>query len=197
MKNVIDDLHPAGPQQRRWGLAVGVAATVAVTGALSFMAVVNHGGEKASSKDIAVATMTDAASYKSNGPADVVLEVGGRLRAAENERVRRLFAEDRLPAADPLLATVAGKRAYLCMDAAKAHLDGAWHDIKVATFYEAEGTSCVRKTYKAGQAVVEAPGLLHTTKNEGKRDLEYLVYSMHPKGTDLGIPQPRPADCHH
>jgi hypothetical protein len=66
---------------------------------------------------------------------DVVLEVGGRLRAAEDERVRRLFGEDQLPAADALLAQVVGKRAYLCMDAAKAHTDGAWHDIKVATFF--------------------------------------------------------------
>lgn len=66
---------------------------------------------------------------------DVVLEVGGRLRAAENARVQRLFDADQLPAADPLLAQVAGKRACLCLDAAKAHTDGAWHDIKVAAFF--------------------------------------------------------------
>jgi len=168
MNNATDELHPAGSQQRRWGLAVGVAATVAVTGALSFMAVVNHGGgEKASSKDLAVATMADAASYKSTGPADVEvftirLRPGGAIRWHSHPG----FVS---------VAVISG----------------------TATFYEAEGTSCVRKTYKPGQAVVEAPGLIHTTKNEGKRDLEYLVYSMHPKGTNLGIPQPRPADCHH
>jgi hypothetical protein len=66
---------------------------------------------------------------------DVVLEVGGRLRAAENERGRSLFEEERLPTADPLLAEVLGKRAYLSLDAAKAHIDGGWHDIKVAAFY--------------------------------------------------------------
>jgi len=61
--------------------------------------------------------------------------VGKRLRVAENEQVRRLFEEQVLPPADPLLARVVDQRAYLCVDAAKAHTNGSWHDIKVATFF--------------------------------------------------------------
>jgi len=62
-------------------------------------------------------------------------QVGSRLRAAENAQVRGLFAEERLPPADPFLAQVVGKRAYLCVDAAKAHTEGSWHDVKVATLF--------------------------------------------------------------
>ncbi len=66
---------------------------------------------------------------------EVTEHVGVRLRAVENERVRLLFEKDVAPQADPLLAEVVGKRAYLCVDAAKAHTDGSWHDIKVAAFF--------------------------------------------------------------
>ena len=65
----------------------------------------------------------------------VTTRVGVRLRTAEDERVRFLFEKDVLPPADPFLRQVAGKRAYLCVDAAKAHTDGGWHDIKVAVFF--------------------------------------------------------------
>ena len=66
---------------------------------------------------------------------EVAGQVGARLRAAENEQVRRLFEEEVLPEADPFLRQVAEQRAYLCVDAAKAHTDGSWHDVKVATFF--------------------------------------------------------------
>lgn len=68
---------------------------------------------------------------------EIVAEVGGRLRAAEDVRVKQLFDEDRWPQADPFLPAVAGQRAYLCLDAAKAHTEGSWHDIKVAAFFAA------------------------------------------------------------
>jgi len=66
---------------------------------------------------------------------EVTEQVGARLRDVENERVRLLFGENVVPQADPLLAQVMRKRAYLCVDAAKAHTDGSWHDIKVAAFF--------------------------------------------------------------
>jgi hypothetical protein len=66
---------------------------------------------------------------------EVTEQVGARLRGVESERVRLLFEKNVLPPADPLLAEVVGKRAYLCVDAAKAHTDGGWHDIKVAAFF--------------------------------------------------------------
>jgi len=69
---------------------------------------------------------------------DIVGEVGGRLRAAEDARVQAHFAAGHWPEADPLLPEVVGRRAYLCVDAAKAHTDGSWHDIKVAAFFPGE-----------------------------------------------------------
>lgn len=68
---------------------------------------------------------------------EIVEEVGGRLRAAEDARVKNLFDEGTWPPADPLLREAVGKRAYLCIDAAKAHTGGSWHDIKVAAFFPA------------------------------------------------------------
>lgn len=66
---------------------------------------------------------------------EIVAEVGGRLRTAETAAVAALHHAGCWPPADPLLTKVAGQRAYLCVDAAKAHTDGGWHDIKVATFF--------------------------------------------------------------
>jgi hypothetical protein len=69
---------------------------------------------------------------------EIVGEVGGRLRAAEDAQVQALFRTGQWPPAAPLLTQVAGQRAYLCVDAAKAHTDGGWHDIKVAAFFSGE-----------------------------------------------------------
>lgn len=65
-------------------------------------------------------------------------EVGARLRAAEDRRTTAWFDQGKLPPAAPLAAQVRGKRAYLSIDAAKAHVDGSWHDMKVATFSRGE-----------------------------------------------------------
>jgi hypothetical protein len=65
----------------------------------------------------------------------VTINVGARLRQTETATMRQCFEEGRLPHGDPFLATVAGKRLYLSLDAAKAHTGGTWHDIKVAACY--------------------------------------------------------------
>jgi hypothetical protein len=65
---------------------------------------------------------------------DLTAEVGGRLRAAEDARTHAWFQRGEPPPAAPLLARVVGQRAYLSIDAAKAHVEGSWHDVKVATF---------------------------------------------------------------
>lgn len=66
---------------------------------------------------------------------EVVAAVGGRLRAAEDVWVTDLFTREQLPAADPQLAAAVGQRLYVSLDAGKAHIDGAWHDIKAAACY--------------------------------------------------------------
>jgi hypothetical protein len=81
---------------------------------------------------------------------EIVGEVGGRLRAAEDARVQAHFEAGIWPPADPLLAQVVGRRAYLCVDAAKAHTDGGWHDIKVAAFFRGEPP--------AGEQADDCPG---------------------------------------
>jgi hypothetical protein len=68
------------------------------------------------------------------------LAVGQRLRAAEEDQVQALFERNQLPRAAPSLARVVGGRFYVSMDAAKAHTDGAWHDIKVGACYRGERT---------------------------------------------------------
>jgi hypothetical protein len=65
----------------------------------------------------------------------VTTAVGARLRGAEDAATRALFANHRFPAADPFLATAADQRLYLSLDAAKAHTQGDWHDIKVGACY--------------------------------------------------------------
>lgn len=65
----------------------------------------------------------------------VTMSVGARLRQTEEALRRQLFEQDRLPSGDPFLGRVVGQRLYLALDAAKAHTDGAWHDIKVAVCY--------------------------------------------------------------
>jgi hypothetical protein len=61
-------------------------------------------------------------------------EVGRRLRTAEDAQTHAWFEAGTLPPVAPVAPRVVGNRAYLCVDAAKAHVEGAWHDIKVATF---------------------------------------------------------------
>jgi hypothetical protein len=73
----------------------------------------------------------------------VTAEVSSRLRAREDARTEAWFVCGELPPAAPLASRVVEQRAYLSFDAAKAHVDGEWHDIKIATFSRAvrrEGT---------------------------------------------------------
>ena len=64
----------------------------------------------------------------------IVSDVGARLRESEQRKLThwKETDEESLPA-----ASRAG-RLYIGIDAAKAHIDGSWHDVKVATLCEAE-----------------------------------------------------------
>jgi quercetin dioxygenase-like cupin family protein len=154
--------------QRRWGLTAAVLATVVTTASLSWLAIAkHHGGDQVVSKDVAVSTLALPTTMTSNGPSDV---------EAFTLRLRPGASVPWHEHAGYILAAVT---------------EGTM------TMYDADGTSCTRSTYGPGESVVERPGMLHTTKNEGRRDLVYLVFSMHPKGSDLSTRLPRPADCHH
>ena len=65
----------------------------------------------------------------------VTTAVGQRLREAEDAKVCRLFEHGRQPNGDPFLAQVLQRRLYVSIDAAKAHTNGSWHDIKVGACY--------------------------------------------------------------
>jgi hypothetical protein len=62
---------------------------------------------------------------------DIVAEVGGRLRKAEDNRV-----EGHMERGEPIAAVAQPARLYVAMDAAKAHIEGEWHDVKVGVLYE-------------------------------------------------------------
>lgn len=86
---------------------------------------------------------------------EIVREVGGRLRQEEQvqqERVRqaaaaalavKLHVSEEVPEKAKVVPShpVRGKRIYVSLDAAKAHIDGDWHDVKVGAIYTPTGIS--------------------------------------------------------
>jgi quercetin dioxygenase-like cupin family protein len=151
-----------------WGLKAAVAATVIVTASLSWMAATKHSGDnKLTGELLGTATLPSAT----------------QIRTVDNAEVQ-VFKLTIRPGGT-----------------------GGWHSHSgsvivnvtqgTASFYEAHGTSCTKKTIDRGQATVEQPGVIHTTRNEGKRDLIIHGVSMRPKGSQPGTWQLRPANCHH
>ena len=79
---------------------------------------------------------------------DIVAEVGERVRSEEERRLEalraarekslscRLLCEDEDAKQEELFAVrpVSGTRVYVEADAAKGHIDGGWHDVKVGVF---------------------------------------------------------------
>ena len=61
----------------------------------------------------------------------IVADVGGALRREEAEAI--ISAVD---TGETKASTCNPKRLYIAMDAAKAHIDGEWHDVKVGVIYE-------------------------------------------------------------
>jgi hypothetical protein len=106
---------------------------------------------------------------------EIVAEVGGRLRTAEDARVKELFDDGTWPTADPLLAKVADQRAYLCVDAAKAHTDGSWHDIKVATFFVASERAVTAKRPWDGVGPKRYLAIQEEAERFGKRLYTFAV----------------------
>src|SRR4051812_22697338 len=150
------------------GLKAAIAATVIVTGSLSWMAARKH---------------SDAAKLSGEVLANTRLASATEFHAADDAHVQ-VFKLTIHPGGT-----------------------GGWHSHSgpvlvnvtqgTATFYEAHSSSCIRRTIEHGQAFVEQPGVIHTTRNEGKRDLVIHGVSLRPKGSQPGTWQTRPADCHH
>ncbi|MCU1450727.1 MAG: cupin [Acidimicrobiales bacterium] len=161
-------LAEAPKTESRWGLKAAVAATVIATVSLSWMAATKHSGDnKLTGELLAKATLPSATQF----------------RAADNTEVQ-VFKLTVRPGGT-----------------------GGWHSHSgpvivnvtqgTASFYEAHGSSCSKRTIERGQAFVEQPGVIHTTRNDGKRDLIIHGVSMRPKGSQPGTWQVRPANCHH
>jgi hypothetical protein len=89
----------------------------------------------------------------------IVGEVGQRLRAQERAAVECYQEEE-----EPLIAEEAkAGRLYISMDAAKAHIDAGWHDIKVGVLFtprvDEEGRDTLgERTYVAAQEESESFG---------------------------------------
>ena len=153
---------------RRWGLKAAIVATVVVTGSVSWMAATKHSdAAKLSGEVLANATLPSATQFHTTDDAQV-----------------QVFKLTIHPGGS-----------------------GGWHSHSgpvlvtvsqgTATFYEAHGSSCTRRTIDHGQAFVEQPGVVHTTRNEGKRDLVIHGVSLRPEGSQPGTWQARPVNCHH
>jgi hypothetical protein len=65
----------------------------------------------------------------------MVAEIGERLRADEDAQIMRWQSVDP-PSVEK--DVVRGKRLYASLDAAKGHIDGRWHDVKVGMVYTVE-----------------------------------------------------------
>jgi hypothetical protein len=61
---------------------------------------------------------------------DIVLEIGRRMREAESRLIDECFEAD-----GEVVPGLEVERLYVCMDAAKAHTDGGWHDVKTGVVF--------------------------------------------------------------
>ncbi len=91
-----------------------------------------------------VERMTGLAIEESSGE-EIVRDIGSRLRAAEEKTITAA-----VDIGEDVSGDVSPVRLYISIDAAKAHTDGEWHDIKTAVIYEgkrAEGAEVDTVSY--------------------------------------------------
>lgn len=72
-------------------------------------------------------------SVEESSQQDIVSDLGSRLRAEESKRAECYFERDEV-----IVPESNAQRLYVCVDAAKAHTDGAWHDVKTAVVFAGE-----------------------------------------------------------
>jgi len=70
-------------------------------------------------------------SVEESSQQDIVSDIGARLRAEELEVIEGYFERD-----EEIESEGRPSRLYVSADAAKAHTDGAWHDIKTGVVFE-------------------------------------------------------------
>jgi len=101
---------------------------------------------------------TTGLAIQASSAEQIVQDVGGRLRERQAQAQADIMAGAIVPAVTPAPA-----RLYVSMDAAKAHIDGQWHDVKAGVIYQATPGSdgidhCKQQTYLAAQKPAEAFG---------------------------------------
>jgi hypothetical protein len=101
---------------------------------------------------------TTGLAIQESSAEQIVQDVGGRLREQQGQAQAEIMAGAVVPAVTPAPA-----RLYVSMDAAKAHIDGQWHDVKAGVIYQAKPgpdgiDRCVKQTYTAAQRPAEAFG---------------------------------------
>jgi len=70
-------------------------------------------------------------SVQESSQQDIVSDLGTRLRAEESKVIEGYFERD-----EDIVPEINADRLYVCIDAAKAHTDGAWHDIKTGVVFD-------------------------------------------------------------
>jgi quercetin dioxygenase-like cupin family protein len=83
--------------------------------------------------------------------------------------------------------------------------DGGWHSHSgpvlvtvtkgTATFYDGDDPDCTPHQLGQGQGLVEHPGHVHLTTNEGSEPLELYAVSVVPAGADVSLPAEDPGTC--
>jgi hypothetical protein len=95
---------------------------------------------------------------------DLVRDIGHRLRAEEE---RAMVAA--VDTGEELIAEASPVRLYISIDAAKAHTDGEWHDIKTAVTYEGKRVE--------GEEIDIATNLRYIAAQEKSEEFGRRVYA--------------------
>ena len=80
---------------------------------------------------------------------DIVQGLGRRMREEEQSLISRYFDEE-----ETVVPELEARRLYVCIDAAKAHTDGTWHDIKTGVVFGGEPS--IDKTGRIVDRMVDA-----------------------------------------
>jgi hypothetical protein len=82
-------------------------------------------------------------SVEESSQQDIVGDIGQRLRDVDARNIENCFDEN-----VDLVVDRSPGRLYVCVDAAKAHTDGAWHDIKTGVVFEGERPADTSKSLR-------------------------------------------------